>query len=146
MRALWARDDASFDGEFVRFSNVSCNPKPPGGTVPILIGGHSKAAARRAGRLGDGFFPATGSQVDIAPLIDLARESAAAAGRDPAALEVTTGCPDALPGSGADPLAAIAERAAAGVDRIALPIRAFMPDLEANLAAYGQDVIAKAGG
>ena len=26
-------------------------------SVPIVVGGHSKAAARRAGRLGDGFFP-----------------------------------------------------------------------------------------
>ena len=49
--------------------------------MPIFVGGHSEAAARRAGRLGDGFFPATGAQVDIEPLIELARETAAAFGR-----------------------------------------------------------------
>ncbi len=145
MRALWAADDARFEGEFVRFAGMSCNPKPANGHVPIVIGGHSKAAAIRAGRLGDGFFPATGAQVDIAPLIALMRETAREAGRDPGAVELTTGCPDALPGSGVEPLAAIAERTAAGVDRIALPIAAFLPDLEANLAAFGEQVIDQTG-
>lgn len=143
MRILWATDDASFHGEFVNFDGMNCNPKPADGAVPIVIGGHSKAAARRAGRIGDGFFPATGAQVDIAPLIDLVRQTAEEAGRDPSAIEVTTGCPEALPESGADPLAALAERAAAGVDRVALPTPAFMPDLEANLAKFGERVIAR---
>ena len=76
MRALWAEDDASFHGEFVDFARMSCNPKPLAGHVPIHIGGHSEAAAKRAGRIGDGFFPATGAQVDVAPLIALARSTA----------------------------------------------------------------------
>jgi probable F420-dependent oxidoreductase len=146
MRALWAKDDASFEGEFVKFRGMSCNPKPVSGAVPIVVGGHTSTAARRAGRIGDGFFPATGAQLDVEPLIALARQTAREAGRDPAALEITTGCPGALPGSGRDPLAAIAERAAAGVDRVALPIPAFLPDLEAKLAEFGDKVIAKAGG
>ena len=145
MRALWARDDASFEGRFVRFRGMSCNPKPKAGTVPFVIGGHSAAAARRAGRLGDGFFPATGAQVDIAPLIALMRDTATAAGRDPGAIELTTGCPGAVPGA-ADPLAAVAERAALGVDRIALPVGAFMPDLEHRLGDYGERVIRRVNG
>ena len=56
MRALWATDGATFDGEFASFTRVSSNPKPPGGAVPIVVGGHSRAAAERAGRLGDGLF------------------------------------------------------------------------------------------
>jgi probable F420-dependent oxidoreductase len=143
MRTLWRDDDASFAGEFASFSGANCNPKPPGGTVPIIIGGHSEAAARRAGRIGDGFFPGTGAQVDIAPLIDLARETAAVAGRGADALEITTGCPGALPGADGDPIAAIAERTAAGVDQVALPLPAFMPDFETTLAAFGEQVISK---
>lgn len=141
MRVLWDADDASFNGEFVSFEAMSCNPKPARGRVPIIVGGHSPAAARRAGRLGDGFFPATGAQVDVAPIIEMVRREASEAGRDPAAIAVMTGCPDALPGSGKDPLAAVAEREAAGVDRIALPITAFQPDLEAGLARFGETVI-----
>ena len=57
MRAVWATDDASHSGEFARFEGVSVNPKPVARSIPVTIGGHSPAAARRAGRLGDGFFP-----------------------------------------------------------------------------------------
>lgn len=141
IRALWAADDASFAGEFVNFQGMSCNPKPAQGSVPFLIGGHSEAAARRAGRIGDGFFPATGSPVDVAPLIDLARRTAEEAGRDPAALEITTGCPEALPGSGSDPLLAIERLAARGIHRVALPIPAFLPNLEEALETFAESVI-----
>lgn len=143
MRALWSGDNVSFHGEFVNFDGVSCNPKPPGGRVPFVIGGHSEAAARRAGRIGDGFFPATGAQVDTAPLIDLMRRTAEEAGRDPAAIELTTGCPGALPGSGTDPLEAVQEAAARGIDRVALPLTPFLQGLDEKLAEFGETVIAK---
>jgi probable F420-dependent oxidoreductase len=60
LRALW--DDqpqgVTHDGEFFQFQNVVCSPKPVAGKhLPVHIGGHSKAAARRAGRFGDGFQP-----------------------------------------------------------------------------------------
>jgi hypothetical protein len=61
--------------------------------VPIIVGGHSNAAARRAGRLGDGFFPASRAP---APLIALARKEAEAAGRDPDKLEIMTSLPNDL--------------------------------------------------
>src|SRR5690242_17508373 len=85
MRTLWREDSASFAGEFVKFERVSCNPKPVAHAVPIIVGGHSEAAARRAGRLGDGFFPSIGAQVDTMPLLEVVRRSAEAAGRDPGA-------------------------------------------------------------
>lgn len=141
MRALWAKDGASFAGEFVKFHEVSCNPKPVAGSVPIIVGGHSEAAARRAGRLGDGFFPSVGSPADTMPLFDVARRAAGAAGRDPGAIEMIAGCPDALPGSGRDPRAAVEERIARGIGRIVLPVGAFMPDLEDSLARFGETVI-----
>ena len=58
MRVLWRDPEPTFHGTFTSFERAKSNPKPaqPGG-VPILVGGHSAAAARRAGRLGDGYFP-----------------------------------------------------------------------------------------
>src|SRR5579875_1125065 len=58
MRAVWNDNPASFHGQHFHFHDVKSLPKPvqPGG-VPIHVGGHSAAAARRAGRFGDGFFP-----------------------------------------------------------------------------------------
>jgi probable F420-dependent oxidoreductase len=141
MRALWREDGASFAGEFVRFERVSCNPKPVARGVPIIVGGHSEAAARRAGRLGDGFFPSIGAQIDTMPLLDIVRRAAEAAGRDPGAIEMITGCPDALPNSGKDPRAAVEERRARGIGRIVLPVGAFMPDLEDSLPRFGETVI-----
>ena len=93
MRALWATDKASFMGRFVAFDNVYCRPQPCNRSVPIIIGGHSEAAARRAGRLGDGFFPARGAPP---PLIATARAAARQAGRDPDKLEITVSLPDDL--------------------------------------------------
>ena len=141
MRALWATDGASYAGEFVKFHEVSCNPKPVGGSVPIVVGGHSEAAARRAGRLGNGFFPSIGRPADTLSLIDIARRAAEAAGRDPAAIEMLAGCPDLLPGSGKDAAAAIEERVAQGIGRIVVPVGPFLPNLEESLARFGETVI-----
>jgi alkanesulfonate monooxygenase SsuD/methylene tetrahydromethanopterin reductase-like flavin-dependent oxidoreductase (luciferase family) len=109
--------------------------------VPIVVGGHSEAAARRAGRLGDGFFPSIGAQVDTMPLLDVVRRSAEQAGRDPARVELILGCPGALPNSGSDPRAAVEERIARGAGRLALPVTAFLPDLETTLARFGEEII-----
>jgi alkanesulfonate monooxygenase SsuD/methylene tetrahydromethanopterin reductase-like flavin-dependent oxidoreductase (luciferase family) len=146
MRALWAGDDASYEGELINFRNINCSPKPVNGAVPFVIGGHSKFAARRAGRYGDGYFPATGMQTDFMPVVELAREEADKAGRDPNALEISAGCPDALPGSGKDPLEAVAIRKQMGVDRVVLPTTPFLKgNLEENLARFGEEVIGKSG-
>ncbi len=56
-RLLWTKSPACFDGRFVRFTDVTLEPKPvqPGGPA-IWIGGRSDHALRRAGRLGDGWI------------------------------------------------------------------------------------------
>ncbi len=143
MRALWNDDDVSFQGDFISFEGMSCNPKPKNGRVPIIIGGHSRAAALRAARIGDGFFPATGAQTDMIPAIELVKKEAYLAGRDPSSIEITTGCPDALPSSQEDPLIAIAKCKSAGIHRIALPVTAFLGDIESQLHKFGEQVIKK---
>jgi probable F420-dependent oxidoreductase len=94
LRALWADrpQGVSHHGEFFDFDDVVCYPKPVAGErLPIHIGGHSRAAARRAGRLGDGLQPLGVAGPELALLIALMRDEATAAGRDPAALEVSLG-------------------------------------------------------
>jgi probable F420-dependent oxidoreductase len=88
MRALWKDDEASYKGETVAFERAQMNPKPPGGSVPIVIGGDSATAARRAGRLGDGFFPARFPE--IPKVLPIMRQAAQDAGRNADAIEVTT--------------------------------------------------------
>ena len=61
--------------------SVRSEPKPVQPLVPILVGGHSALAARRAGRRGDGFFP-----LGLAgELLDLRLEQMAAAAPGPRA-------------------------------------------------------------
>lgn len=56
MRKLWTEDATSFDGEFVRFTGVTANPKPVQSAVHTVVGGHSKRAARRAVELANGWY------------------------------------------------------------------------------------------
>jgi probable F420-dependent oxidoreductase len=141
MRELWASDDASYDGEFVSFDNVSSNPKPHEGTVPFVIGGHSAAAAKRAGRLGDGFFPGKGSIAELSEMIDIVRQTAAEHDRDPDAIEITAAHPGLF---GDDPVAAAQELASIGVSRTIAP--AFMllgsEGVEAKATELAEKIIA----
>lgn len=111
MRILWSEDAPTFEGEFVRFKGAYCRPQPVNGSVPIIIGGHSRAAARRAGRIGDGFFPARGLSEE---LLNLARNTARENGRDPDALEITASLPADLDD--------IPDMARLGVSRILVPV------------------------
>jgi probable F420-dependent oxidoreductase len=111
LRELWGSDAPTFHGEFVKFDRTFCLPQPVRKHVPIIIGGDSKPAARRAGRLGDGYFPARGTQTD---LVQLARDTAAEHGRDPNALEITTSAP-------AD-LEEIAHLQSLGINRLTVPV------------------------
>lgn len=90
LRSLWRDDLAGHDGEFVSFGDIRSRPKPvdPAG-IPIHVGGHSPAAARRAGCIGDGFFPLGGKPEALGALLDEMRVAAIDAGRDPSEVEVT---------------------------------------------------------
>ncbi|TDZ94970.1 LLM class F420-dependent oxidoreductase [Mycobacteroides salmoniphilum] len=93
MRALWSTDGpAAYDGEFYRFRGAYSYPKPaqPQG-VPLYIGGHSKAAARRAGRLGNGFQPLGLVGEDLSGAVGVMRAAATDAGRNPAEIDLVLG-------------------------------------------------------
>ncbi|HLZ72757.1 MAG TPA: LLM class F420-dependent oxidoreductase [Dehalococcoidia bacterium] len=147
-KALWSDGPASYKGEFYQFDGVWCLPRPlQQPHPPIWIGGHSRAALRRAARLGDGWHPVGG--VPSAPLrpAELAEKVAelrglcAAEGRDAADLTISLKAPlydvavtgDALDSEGHErrPLSGSAEQiaadiaayAAAGVSELILDFR-----------------------
>lgn len=95
LRALWADTaprGAAFKGDFFSFENLMSYPKPvQEGGVPIHIGGHTKAAARRAGRYGNGIQPLGLVGEELQGVLKLMRSEAEKAGRDPEALELTLG-------------------------------------------------------
>jgi probable F420-dependent oxidoreductase len=102
MRALWTQDKATVSSDFAEFKDCIMRPRPANGTVPIVIGGHTEAAARRAGRIGDGFFPGNGDLDGLKKLFPMVRAEAEKAGRDPDTVELTGG---AMGGRDADAIA-----------------------------------------
>ena len=92
MRVLWREPEATFHGKYTHFERAKCNPKPvqPGGP-PIHVGGHSEAAARRAGRLGDGWFPIGLDEGAFEQRRDDVHAAARDAGRNPESIEITYG-------------------------------------------------------
>jgi len=137
MRALWAGDKTTFEGDFFQFENCISRPRPANGTIPIVVGGHTKVAARRAGRLGDGFIPGAASASELAELITIARQTAEDHGRDPDAIEISA-MAGAAPGPALD--ARIEELAGLGVTQAIVPT--FRPD---SLAEIGQTLNATYG-
>jgi len=93
LRAVWASDPsagAQFDGRHFSFSGVQSFPRPvrPGG-VPIDVGGTSPPAIRRAARRGDGWLSLGLRSDRLVEALGVLADEAMAAGRDPAAIEVT---------------------------------------------------------
>ena len=91
MRALWKGDKASVHNTYAGFDDCISLPRPTNGTVPIVVGGHTKRAARRAARLGDGFFPGTGGSDELRGMFDAMRAECDVIGRDPAEIELSAG-------------------------------------------------------
>lgn len=56
MRTLWGGDAVSFTGKHVEFHGVTANPKPVQATIPVVVGGNSDRAARRAVESGHGWY------------------------------------------------------------------------------------------
>ncbi|MFN2545032.1 MAG: LLM class F420-dependent oxidoreductase [Actinomycetota bacterium] len=88
MRALWTKDEASFDGAYVRFDSSWSWPKPvqrPG--PPVLLGGTGGPMLFRAiAEYGDGWIPIGGRGVGRQlPDLQHAYEDA---GRDPSTIRI----------------------------------------------------------
>lgn len=136
LRALWSQEKPTYQGEFVSFTEAICRPQPVGKSVPIVVGGHTERAARRAGRLGDGFFPAPPDIDALANLIRVMRAAAEEAGRDPDAIEVSAG--------GLPQVDYVERLRELGVSRMVVPLPAWdAAGIRPALEQFATDVIAK---
>jgi probable F420-dependent oxidoreductase len=84
MKEIWTSDEAAYSGEHVEFEPIWSWPKPVQKPhPPVLVGGNSGAALRRAVAIGDGWMPNPETRLSqLAGRIADLQRIAAEAGRD----------------------------------------------------------------
>lgn len=138
MRVLWSGTEVEFHGSFVDFPKVTINPRPVNGSIPIIVGGDSPAAVRRAGQIADGYYPGTTDPAELRRLIDAVHEVARQAGRSPEDIEIHVH-QQFMP---TDPGADKALYQELGVSRLMVPaFAALMPDGMKNLEALAKALL-----
>jgi probable F420-dependent oxidoreductase len=100
MRAVWTTDPVTFEGRHYSVRDVHALPKPTQKSgIPIWIGGHTAAAVRRAGALGDGWHPIALRPPGLlfpdeyAAKAELVRAAAREAGRSPDSVTLSVRVP-----------------------------------------------------
>jgi probable F420-dependent oxidoreductase len=82
MKKLWSEENVNFAGQFYSARELTLLPRPyQRGGPPVWVGGRSKAALRRAGRLADGWLVSSATPMEVAAGIEAIRIHAAEAGR-----------------------------------------------------------------
>ena len=120
MRELWTKDEASFEGKYVKFPPVKLYPKPVRkGGPPVLIGSKDRNALRWTARWGDGWCPIFYSATEMKTHLAKLREECNAVGRDFSQLDITIFKRE-LRGDRGAVQAGLQEYAAAGVHRFVL--------------------------
>jgi probable F420-dependent oxidoreductase len=91
MKELWTNPDPQFEGQFVRFSGIKCEPKPVQQPFPIWIGGHSARAMRRVAEFGVGWVAVPKSFAAFQESHESLKAAAAKIGRDLRDIQVMIG-------------------------------------------------------
>ena len=110
MKEIWANDEASYEGEHVRFERIWQDPKPVQKPhPPILLGAEKGGALERVVDYCDGWMPTGLMEGDLQPQVEELERLAAEAGRPRPSITVF-GCPAREE--------AIARHAEAGAERV----------------------------
>jgi probable F420-dependent oxidoreductase len=158
MQELWTSPSPSFSGKYVQFDDLHFEPKPVQTPhPPIWVGGHSRAALRRAVELGAAWHPINRSVDELrAGVAELARQSRARGRATPPALTLRNDMRILGPGESAPPSAhagrviagepaslvdQIAELAACGVEELVVELLAADgAELDAQMTAFAERV------
>lgn len=99
MREIWAADSASFSGEFTQFEAVRVYPKPVHARrIPIVAGGNSDAALKRAASFSDGWYGFNLEAGAVAERIGTLAAYCREQGREPAEVRTAVCVSDGGPG------------------------------------------------
>jgi probable F420-dependent oxidoreductase len=84
MRKLWTEETVTYRGTYHRVIGAGLAPRPIQRPIPVWFGASSARACRRAGRLGDGWFPMVGPGPKLEQALQAVEQAATEAGREPA--------------------------------------------------------------
>ena len=84
MRTLWTEQTVTYHGTYHQVTGAGLAPLPIQRPIPVWFGASSPRACRRAGRLGDGWFPMVGPGPKLEQALQEVAQAAREAGRDPA--------------------------------------------------------------
>jgi probable F420-dependent oxidoreductase len=135
MKALWTQHRATFEGEFVSFRDVVAFPKPVQTPhPPVLVGGISTGALRRAARHGDGWYGWKMTVGELRDALAVLDAELAAAGRSREGFRIVLGMPHAGDLDGLGPYLSEVEQL--GVDEFVLGLSIPRRDPRAFLERY----------
>jgi probable F420-dependent oxidoreductase len=83
MRRLWTEETVTYRGTYHTVTGAGLAPLPIQRPIPLWFGASSPRACRRAGRLGDGWFPMVGPGPKLEQALQAVEQAAMEAGRDP---------------------------------------------------------------
>ena len=149
-RHLWSGSSEPFHGRFHSFDDFTFGPLPAqGGGLPILVGGRSEPALRRAGTLGDGFHSSAIGPSQYGRRLPVLRAAAEAAKRSMPSLSArvrvefeTSSGGYAMRGSPDEIAAEVQAFADLGVTHLALSFGTTDPDeVVARAERFARDVV-----
>ena len=150
-RHLWSGSREPFEGKFHQLADYTFAPLPPqGDRLPIVVGGASDAAMRRAGSLGDGYQSTGAGPVEFARRVELIRAAADSAGRPmpwlsariAVSAEAAPAGRFALSGDPSKMRSDIAALEAVGVEELALAFAsADLDQLAAEIERFDREVV-----
>jgi probable F420-dependent oxidoreductase len=114
MRALWEQEAPAFRGREVEFEGVDAHPRPLQRPLPVVVGGHSAVAHRRAVQHADGWYGFFLDREATAKQVDSLRQEAKAAVRELDDFSISVS-----PGERLNP-GVVRDYADLGVDRLVL--------------------------
>ncbi len=81
MARLWREENVTFHGKHYHITDATISPRPVQKQLPLWIGGSSKAAIRRTGKLGTGWQAGSETPGELKPILAAIRQSATDHGR-----------------------------------------------------------------
>jgi probable F420-dependent oxidoreductase len=137
---LWYEEHPAYHGRFVDFAGINAHPRPAQQPVPLVVGGHSHAAFRRATARAHGWFGFGLDRDSTARCIDGLRRAASDVERPSGfgELEITVAARDHITAERIDAFTEL------GVHRLVV-VPAFRPDRDGMLAAIERTHRARVG-